>query len=49
MFRYVLPPRSDRGTMRNKERHMITLKQEQARLLAETLESPPAVVDPNTQ
>lgn len=28
---------------------MITLKQEQARLLAETLESPPAVVDPNTQ
>ncbi len=28
---------------------MITLTQEQARLLTETSESPPAVLDPNTQ
>jgi len=28
---------------------MITLTQEQARLLAETVESPPRVVDPQTQ
>jgi len=28
---------------------MITLTQEQARFLAETPESPPSVVDPNTQ
>jgi hypothetical protein len=32
-----------------KESVMITLTQEQARVLAETTESPPRVVDPQTQ
>jgi hypothetical protein len=44
-----LVPVFSRGYHARKEGVMITLTKEQARLLAETVESPPRVVDPLTQ